>query len=149
MNSLSQLENTYRKRRTRKRVGRGFGSNGGKTCGRGEKGAGSRSGYKRRQTYEGGQARMFQKMPTRGFSRGRFREPLDVINLQQVDALFAEGDVVSLETLQERGFFSGPSYGIKLLANGELTKKLTFKVKAASQAAVAQVERLGGSLELI
>lgn len=135
MISLSTLKNTSRADGRRKRVGRGPGSGLGKTCGRGEKGAGSRSGYKRRYTYEGGQFRTFMKIPQRGFSNARFRRELDVVNLHQIDAMFENGDTVDLDTLRERGFISGPSNGLKVLGDGELTKKVTIHATAFSDSA--------------
>lgn len=127
----------------RNRLGRGPGSGLGKTSGRGEKGAGSRSGYKRRYTYEGGQFRLFQKLPTRGFSRARFRKPLDVVNLNNLDKLFKDGDKVTLEALKSKGWLTGPSYGVKLLGHGELTKKLTIELHDFSKSAVEKLEKAG------
>ncbi len=135
MSSLHTLENTHRPFKRRKRVGRGLGSGKGKTCGRGEKGAGSRSGYKRRLGYEGGQFRLYMKLPNRGFSNARFRTEYEVINLGQIDAVYEAGQVVNAETLKERGLLSNNRCGVKLLAHGELTKKLTIEVDAASEKA--------------
>jgi len=87
MISLSQLSNTSRPKQKCRRVGRGPGSGLGKTCGRGEKGAGARAGYKRRLGYEGGQFRTFMKIPQRGFNNARFRKAYDTINLGQIDAI--------------------------------------------------------------
>jgi len=127
MLNLSHMENTHG-RKKRKRVGRGTGSGMGKTSGRGEKGAGSRSGYKRRLGYEGGQFRLFMKLPERGFSNVRFAKRLDTINLGQIDTLFEDGETVDEQSLRKRGFFNGKTYGIKLLGKGELTKKVTIEV---------------------
>ncbi len=135
LNTLSQ-----RLKRKRTRVGRGPGSGLGKTSGRGEKGAGSRSGYKRRHTYEGGGMRFFMKLPTRGFTNAEFQKKLDSINLKQIDDVFNDGDVVNIETLKGKGFISGPTYGVKLLAHGELTKKVTIELDAYSQAAIEKLE---------
>src|SRR6202035_5633980 len=99
MLTLGNLKNSTRPAKNVKRVGRGLGSGLGKTCGRGEKGAGARSGYKRRHTYEGGQFRMFMKMPIRGFSNARFRKEYEAINLGQIDKLFENGEEVNLGTL--------------------------------------------------
>ena len=129
-----------RLKRKRNRVGRGPGSGLGKTSGRGEKGAGSRSGYKRRHTYEGGGMRFFMKLPTRGFTNARFQKKLDSINLGQIDAVYNDGDVVNIETLKQRGFMSGPTNGVKLLGDGELTKKVTIELQAYSKSAVEKLE---------
>jgi large subunit ribosomal protein L15 len=135
MMNLHTLENTDRERKPRKRVGRGLGSKRGKTCGRGEKGAGSRSGYKRRWGKEGGNMPLFMKIPIRGFSNARFQKKLHAINLNQIDALFEDGEIVNLDTLREKGFISGPSNGIKLLGNGDLTKKVSIQVLSISKGA--------------
>jgi large subunit ribosomal protein L15 len=118
-----------------KRVGRGAGSGLGKTCGRGEKGAGSRAGYKRRFGYEGGQFRTFMKIPQRGFNQARFRKPFDAVNLDQIESMYEEGEIVNLVTLADRGFLSGSSYGLKVLGNGELKKKVSIEAHAFSESA--------------
>lgn len=135
MTTLNQLKNTTRPLKARKRVGRGLGSKMGKTCGRGEKGAGSRSGYKRRLGKEGGNMPLFMKLPIRGFNNARFRREYHAVNLDQLNHMFKDGETVTLETLKERGFISGPSHGVKLLGNGELTKKLKIHVQAISDGA--------------
>lgn len=135
MFSLSKLQNSSRPKLASKRVGRGLGSGLGKTCGRGEKGAGSRSGYKRRYGYEGGQFRTFMKMPQRGFNNSRFRRAYDSINLGQIDRMFNDGEVVNLESLCMRGYLSGLSWGLKILGNGEITKKVIIEAHAFSDSA--------------
>lgn len=138
MITLGTLKNNQ-KRKTRKRVGRGIGSGLGKTCGRGEKGAGSRSGWKRRDTYEGGQMRLFQKLPFRGFSNERFRRALEVVNLGEIQNAFEDGETVNIITLAQKGLISGSIYGVKLLAKGDLTKKVTIELDAASNAAIEKL----------
>lgn len=135
MKSLATLKNETRPKQARKRVGRGLGSGLGKTSGRGEKGAGARSGYKRRHGYEGGQFRTFMKLPIRGFSNETFRKRLDFINLNQISDLYNDGEVVNVETLFEKGFLTSSTYGIKILGNGEITKKVTIEAHAASSGA--------------
>ncbi len=135
MKTLANLANCCRPVQNSKRVGRGPGSGKGKTCGRGNKGAGSRSGYKRRWGYEGGQMRLHMKTPKRGFSNARFRQELDTINLYQLEQVFEDGDVVNEDTLRANGLLSGPSYGIKLLGDGELTKKVTIEINEISASA--------------
>lgn len=140
MITLGTLKNNI-KRKTRKRVGRGIGSGLGKTCGRGEKGAGARSGWKRRDTYEGGQMRLFQKLPFRGFSNDRFRRPMEVVNLSEIEHAYEDGEVVNIVTLTEKGLISGSVYGVKLLAKGEITKKVTIELDAASDTAIEKLRR--------
>lgn len=141
MKTLANMQNNSRPRKNVKRVGRGPGSGKGKTCGRGEKGAGARSGYKRRYGYEGGQFRMFMKLPIRGFNNARFRKALDSVNLSQIDAMFDDGEVVNAQTLAERGFISGPTHGIKILGNGELKKKVKIEADAISTGAREKLQK--------
>lgn len=135
MTTLHTLSDTFRERKAPKRVGRGQGSKLGKTCGRGEKGGGSRSGYKRRYGNEGGNFPLYRKLPCRGFSNARFKISYDVVNLNQLNEVYKDGEVVNLETLTERGFISGRTDGIKILGNGELTKKVSIEVDAISNTA--------------
>jgi large subunit ribosomal protein L15 len=135
MLTLNTLKNSSREHKNNKRVGRGLGSKLGKTCGRGQKGAGARAGYKRRWGYEGGQMRMHMKIPIRGFSNVRFAKKLDAVNLMQIENLYSDGEVVNAETLGKHGFISGKTHGIKVLGEGQLTKKVTFDVDALSQSA--------------
>ena len=135
MITLNTLKNTTRREQARKRRGRGLGSKLGKTSGRGEKGAGARSGYKRRYGKEGGNMPFFMKIPIRGFNNARFRREMHVVNLGQLNEVYNDGETVNLETLKARGFVSGPTHGVKLLGNGELTKKLTIRVQAISESA--------------
>lgn len=148
MITLATLKDTSRPKKNSKRVGRGPGSGKGKTCGRGEKGAGARSGYKRRWGYEGGQFRTFMKLPIRGFSNVRFQKRYDVINLSAIDAAYKDGEVVNAETLTERGLLSGPTHGIKILGKGELKKKVSFEVAALSQTAQEKLEKAKLSVKL-
>ena len=134
MITLGSLENTTKHHKTVKRVGRGPGSGKGKTCGRGEKGAGSRSGYKRRYGYEGGQFRTFMKLPIRGFNNAAFRVDFDVVNLSQIEDMYADGEVVNVQTLKDRGFLNGRKK-LKVLGTGELTKKVTIEAHAVSDGA--------------
>lgn len=140
MLTLSKLKNTTRPRKAVKRVGRGLGSGLGKTSGRGEKGAGSRSGYKRRLGYEGGQFRMFMKTPIKGFNNANFRNAFEGVNLNQINNAFEDGEVVNVETLAERGFFKGRSLKVKLLGTGELKKKVTIEVHAISESAKSKLQ---------
>lgn len=141
MFTLHSLKNTTRPRKSTKRVGRGLGSGLGKTCGRGEKGAGARSGYKRRHTYEGGQFRMFMKMPIRGFSNAQFRKEYAAVNLSQIDKMYEDGETVSYQTLADRGFIKGRNVLVKVLGNGELTKKVKIEADAFSKSAEEKLNK--------
>lgn len=137
---LGSLADVTRYRKKVRRKGRGPGCGKGKTCGRGEKGAGSRSGYKRRDTYEGGQFRTFMKMPIRGFNNARFARRLESVNLGQIDKMYQDGEVVNAETLIAKGFLSGRINGVKILGNGEITKKVTIDVHSVSESAKQKLQ---------
>jgi large subunit ribosomal protein L15 len=140
---LNSLQNSSRPYKRRKRVGRGVGSGRGKTSTRGVKGAGARSGWKSRARYEGGQIPLYRKLPERGFSRARFRKKLHVVNFSQVNTLFSDGEVVNMESLAKHGFIKGKTFGVKLLAKGELKKKVSFQVHAMSKASEEKLKALG------
>lgn len=141
MVSLSNLKDTSRQRRNVRRVGRGISSGAGKTCGRGQKGQGARSGYKRRYGYEGGQFPLYMKLPVRGFSRARFQKKLDAVNLDLINEMYNDGEVVNLETLRQHGYIKGQSHGVKILGSGELTKKVTIEAKAFSDGAKKKLQQ--------
>ncbi len=141
MITLNTLTNNSNKRKSITRVGRGIGSGRGKTSGRGHKGQGSRSGARKRYGYEGGQFRTFMKFPIRGFNNKRFQKRLDTINLKQIEKTYNDGDTVNLQTLREHGFISGKSYGIKILGEGELTKKVKIEANACSDQARQKLQQ--------
>lgn len=147
MISLGSLKNTSKVHKGVKRVGRGPGSGKGKTCGRGEKGAGSRSGYKRRYGYEGGQFRTFMKLPIKGFSNAPFSTEYEVINLAQIDTLYADGETVSIQTLKAKGYSNGRNK-LKVLGNGELKKKVSIEAHAISDGAREKLARSQISVSL-
>lgn len=149
MSNLNELFDHTRIRTNRRRVGRGIGSGVGKTCGRGHKGMGSRAGCKSRAGYEGGQFRTFMKLPIRGFNNKPFQKRLDTVNLQQIDAMFEDGESVNLETLRERGFISGKSNGVKILGKGEITKKVKIEANAVSDGAREKLAQAKISISLI
>lgn len=149
MTSLNKLKDVSRERKKRKRVGRGIGSGVGKTCGRGEKGAGSRSGYKRRLGYEGGQFRLFMKLPIRGFSNSRFSKEYETVNLHQIDAMYEDGETVNAQTLIEKGFLRGRVDAIKVLGNGELTKKVKIEANAVSASAQDKLQKANITVEIV
>lgn len=140
MTNLHSLNNSSRPYKRCKRIGRGVGSKHGKTSCRGHKGAGSRSGWKSRSRYEGGQLPLYRKLPERGFSNARFARKLDVINLETIEKLYEDGEVVSIETLRQKGFIKGSTAGVKILGRGELTKKVTIEAQAISTGAKEKLE---------
>lgn len=143
MISLHTLSNSCRPAKRRARVGRGPGSGMGKTCCRGGKGASARSGYKTRAGYEGGQMRLHMKLPLRGFNNIRFNKKSETINLGMIDKYFEENEVVNEESLREKGFIGGRIYGIKILGEGKLTKRVRFEVDNFSKSAQEQLEAMG------
>jgi large subunit ribosomal protein L15 len=148
MITLESLKDSSRPRKKKKRVGRGVGSGAGKTCGRGTKGEGARSGTKQRLTYEGGQFRLFMKTPERGFSNVKFQKKLDVINLDQIEAMFQEGETVNIDSLKKKGFLNGHSNGLKILGNGILNKKVKIQAVAVSDSAKEKLQKAKIEFEL-
>ena len=128
------------------RRGRGHGSGNGKTAGKGHKGQKARSGAPR-PGFEGGQMPLYRRIPKRGFTK-RNRKEFVAINVNVLDR-FDNGAEVTVDTLIESGIVKDPKDGIKILANGELTKKLTVKANAFSAAAKEKIEALGGTCEVI
>ena len=128
------------------RRGRGHGSGNGKTAGKGHKGQKARSGAPR-PGFEGGQMPLYRRIPKRGFTN---RNTLTIVGIN-VSALevFEDGAAVSVETLIEKGIVKNPKDGVKILGNGELTKKLTVKANAFSASAKEKIEALGGTAEVI
>ena len=128
------------------RRGRGHGSGNGKTAGKGHKGQKARSGAPR-PGFEGGQMPLYRRLPKRGFKNRNTKEIVGI----NVDALerFENDTVVTVETLLETGIVKNPRDGVKILGNGELTKKLTVKVDAFIEGAKAKIEAVGGTCEVI
>ena len=128
------------------RRGRGHGSGNGKTAGKGHKGQKARSGAPR-PGFEGGQMPLYRRKPKRGFTN-RNSKTIVGINVSALE-VFDNDAVVSVETLIEQGIVKNPRDGVKILGNGELTKKLTVQANAFSAGAVAKIEALGGKAEVI
>ena len=133
------------KLKQRTRVGRGIGSGKGKTCGRGHKGWGARSGSSRRPGYEGGQMPIYRRVPKRGFTNARFRTDYTIINVGLLDSLEA-GSTVDLQAVLDHGLVSMNTPLLKVLGNGELTKSLTVRTQKCSKSAVAKIEAAGGTV---
>ena len=129
------------------RRGRGHGSGNGKTAGKGHKGQKARSGGGVRPGFEGGQMPLYRRIPKRGFTN-RNRKEFVAINISTLER-FDNGAEVTVDTLIESGIVKNPKDGIKILANGELTKKLNVKANAFSASAKEKIEALGGSCEVI
>lgn len=132
------------------RKGRGHGSGNGKTAGRGHKGQNARSGGGVRPQFEGGQMPLYRRMPKRGFNNKRFAKHFLVVNVGQLERL-ADDSVVDAQALAEAGVIAVPKVnaGIKILGDGELTKKLTVKAAAFTASAKAKIEAAGGTCEVV
>lgn len=146
-----KLENLPKSKETKniKRVGRGPGSGMGKTATRGENGQKSRSGASIPAWFQGGQTPLHRRIPIRGFNNKNFETKYATINLSELDKFFNDGDVVTPEVLKERKIIKKQLSGIKVLGNGELTKKLTVKANRFSTKAVTKIENVGGKAEVI
>lgn len=128
------------------RRGRGHGSGNGKTAGKGHKGQKARSGAPR-PGFEGGQMPLYRRIPKRGFTNRNTKDIVS-INITELNR-FEDGAVVTIETLVENGVIKNPKDGVKILGNGELTKKLTVKANAFSASAAEKIQALGGTTEVI
>ena len=128
------------------RRGRGHGSGNGKTAGKGHKGQKARSGAPR-PGFEGGQLPLYMRLPKRGFTNPNHKE-IVAINVDKLE-IFNDGDVVTVEALMDKGVIKNPKDGVKILGNGDLTKKLTVQVNAFSKSATEKIEALGGKAEVI
>ena len=130
------------------RKGRGAGSGNGKTAGKGHKGQNARSGGGVRPVFEGGQLPLYRKLPKRGFNNYRFAAKYAVINVQDLNK-FNDGDVVDCEALLASRIINKCFDGIKVLGEGELTKKLTVKASVFSASAKEKIEAVGGTAEVV
>lgn len=132
------------KHRMSMRVGRGTGSGKGKTCGRGHKGWGARSGSNRRPGYEGGQMPLYRRVPNRGFTNAPFRTDYTIVNVDQL-GVFEDGDVVDLDAVLDKGLTSLVTRSLKVLGNGGLSRRLTVRARKFSKSAVQKIEAAGGT----
>ena len=142
---LSNLTNTPGARERRKRVGRGCGSGMGKTSTRGHKGQAQRKGHKQKLQFEGGQMPLVRRLPKRGFNNAAFNAKALAVNVSDLEKKFESGAEITVESLAKAGFSDNKQPKIKILGNGELTKKFTVKVPC-SAAAKAKIEAAGGSV---
>ncbi|MFC5050094.1 50S ribosomal protein L15 [Rubritalea spongiae] len=129
-----------------KRLGKGESSGLGKTSGKGHKGQKARSGSGVRVGFEGGQMPIHRRLPKRGFNNVRFADKVVVINTAHLQKFFEEGDTVNEESLRAKGLVKGAFDQIKVLGNGDLSKKLTVSVDALSASAKEKIEKAGGSV---
>ena len=145
---LHELEKNIGATHAKKRVGRGPGSGLGKTSGKGQKGQKARSGGSINPVFEGGQLPLFRRLPKRGFKNYNFRTRYAVINLDTLNR-FDEGTVVTPALLKETGIIKNQLDGVKVLGNGELTKKLTIQANKFSASALEKIKESGSKAEVI
>ena len=145
---LSNLKPSQGSKHSKKRVGRGQGSGQGTQAGRGHKGAQSRSGYKFKRGFEGGQMPLHRRVPKRGF-HNPFRVEYSVINLDTLAERFDAGTVVTPELLRERGLVHGERHQIKVLARGDISKQLTVRAHKFSGKAAEKIAAAGGAAEVL
>lgn len=145
--NLHSLKNTKGAKRRRVRVGRGEGSGRGKTSGKGHKGQMARKGHKRKVGFEGGQMRLLRRIPKRGFNNP-VRKDYIGINVGRL-SVFDSGTEITSAVLKAKGLASGNAFGIKILGQGDLDKKLVVKVAAFTASAREKIESAGGSCEVV
>jgi large subunit ribosomal protein L15 len=145
---LSNLKPPAGAKHAKKRIGRGQGSGNGKTAGRGHKGAKSRSGFKFKRGFEGGQMPLHRRVPKRGF-HNPFRVDYEVVNLDTLAAKFDADTVVTPDLLRERGLVGGGKRLVKILARGDVSKKLTVRAHKFSGKAAEKIAAAGGATEVI
>jgi|TARA_Y100000588_G_C14083430_1_gene851186 large subunit ribosomal protein L15 len=144
---LHELRPAAGSTKNRKRVGRGGGSGQGTTAGRGMNGQNSRSGGGVRPGFEGGQMPLFRRLPKRGF-KNFTRKNWTIVNVETLNR-FEDGTEITPELLLESGVLTKVEYGVKILGDGELTKKLTVKANKFTQSAITKIEAAGGKAEVI
>jgi len=147
--SLNNLKPAAGSKFAKKRVGRGPGSGNGKTAGRGNKGAQSRSGYSYKRGFEGGQMPLHRRVPKRGFNNTDFRTEYEVVNLDQLEARFDAGATVTPDALRSAGLVNGRDIRVKVLARGEVSKALTVQAHKFSGKAAEKIAAAGGKAEAI
>jgi large subunit ribosomal protein L15 len=147
---LTTVHQGAQKRTKKKRVGRGIGSGHGKTSTRGHKGQYASAGAQMfRATFEGGQTPLFRRTPKRGFSNGTFTRRWLVVNVGDINAVFGDGEAVNPETLKTKGLAKKPADGVRILGEGDVTKKLTIKAHHFSKSALEKIQAKGGTAEVI
>ena len=145
---LHELKYNEGSKKDIKRLGRGSSSGTGKTSGRGENGQNSRSGGGVRPGFEGGQVPLFRRLPQRGFSNYEFKTRYATVNVEDLE-VFEENTVVTIDLLKEKGLIKKELDGLKILGNGNLTKKLTVRADKFTNSAKAKIENIGGKIEVI
>jgi large subunit ribosomal protein L15 len=142
---LHDVHNGVHRRKKRKRIGRGIGSGHGKTSSKGHKGHASRQGFKLDPLFEGGQMPLARRVPKRGFVNGAFKKSYAVVNLADLESAFDAGSVIDEKALRSKGLVKGHDFdGIKVLADGSVSKRLEVHATKFSAAAAAKIAAAGG-----
>lgn len=145
---LNDIHRGITKHRNRKRIGRGPGSGTGKTSGRGHNGHKSRSGYSRKPNFQGGGTPMFRRIPKRGFNN-KWSVTVFAVNVGRLNELFNDGDTVTLEIMSDKNVAKGTFDEVKILGDGEITKKLTVRAHRFSKSAEEKITAAGGTIDKI
>ena len=143
LNSLSPINGSTK---SRKRVGRGHGSGLGKSAGRGDKGAGQRSGFKRRAWFEGGQMPLARRLPMRGFNN-LFKKDFQIVNINRIEALGLKE--VNAQILKENGLIRSAMKPVKILGNGDMKSKIDITATVFSKSAKEKIEKAGGTATIL
>src|SRR5919108_2832771 len=147
---LSTVHQGIHKLKRKKRVGRGVGSGHGKTATRGSKGQWASAGAKKPTAlFEGGQMALFRRIPKRGFSHATWDKRFLVVNIGDLDRIFAEGDTVDPAALRKAGLAKGPADGVRVLGTGEVTKRLLIRAHHFSKSAAEKITARGGTADVI
>jgi large subunit ribosomal protein L15 len=147
---LTKVHAGCQKRKSKRRVGRGIGSGHGKTGGLGHKGQFTSAGARMPGiTFVGGQTPLFRRVPKRGFTNGMFARSFNVVNVGDIDGLYAAGEEVNVETLRAKGLAKKSLDGVRILGEGDVTKKLVIKAHHFSKSAKEKIEAKGGKCELV
>ena len=144
---INDLKPARGSNKERKRLGRGTGSGLGTSAGRGTKGQNARKSGQVRQGFEGGQMPLLRRIPKRGFNNARFATVFEAVNLGMIVDRFEEGETVNAVSLKERGLIRGNKDGVKILGDGEITKKLVFEVDKLSKSATEKITKAGGTIK--
>jgi len=143
---ITKLAGSHKRRM---RVGRGRGSGKGKTSGRGNKGSGQRSGWRRRALQEGGQMPTFRRMPKRGFSNAQFATRYSIVNVGSLESRFEPGAHVTPQSLREVGLIRNLRLPVKVLGDGDLVKKLTVDAAKFTKSAIEKIQAVGGEARVV
>ena len=147
--NLTEITGMTGGHRKRKRVGRGTGSGKGKTCGRGHKGLGQRSGGKTRRLFEGGASPLYMRLPKVGFSNFRFARNHYIVNVGDLEEAFDEGERVNRQALISARLVANDKYPVKVLGDGELTPTLTVEAQKFSRQAAERIRAVGGEAQVV